>query len=60
MIRVEIDLRTAASVRQVLYKEQERYTYDSACVPERISDIRSVIQSIDDQIEAELGEETND
>jgi len=60
MIKVEIDLRTAASVRQVLYKEQERYTYDPACVPERISDIRSVIQSIDDQIEAELGEETND
>jgi len=60
MIKVEIDLRTAASVRQVLYKEQERYTYDPTCVPERISDIRSVIQSIDDQIETELGEETND
>ena len=60
MIKLEIDVLTAASVRHVLFKEQERYTYDPACVPERISDIRSVIQSIDDQIEAELGEETND
>ena len=59
-VTVEMDVFSAAAVRQVLYKEQERYTYDPACVPERISDIRSVIQSIDDQIEAELGEETND
>ena len=44
MIKLEIDVRQAASIRQVLYKEQS------------IVDIREVIGSLDTQIEAELEE----
>jgi len=59
MIKLEIDVLTAASVRHVLFKEQERYTYDSKCVPQRIIEIRQVIEEIDNQIEEELKNETS-
>ena len=45
-----MDIRTAAAVRQVLFESQRGYSYDH--VPERISDIRSVIQQLDDNIES--------
>lgn len=60
MINIEMDVRSAAAVRQVLFKEQERYTYDPTCVPARIIEIRNVINNIDDQIEEELKNETTD
>jgi len=60
MINLEIDVRSAASVRQVLFKEQENYTYNASYVPQRIIDIRSVISEIDTQIEEELKNETTD
>ena len=50
-----MDARAAAAVRQVLFDAQKGYTYDEVSVPPRISDIRSVIQSIDDNIGAVLG-----
>ena len=59
MIKLEVDLRTAAAIRQVLYKEQELYTYDATCVPPRIVDIREAIVSLDKQIDDTLEYETN-
>lgn len=44
-------LRTAAAVRQVLYKEQESYTKNLECEPERIFEIREVIADLDDALE---------
>ena len=49
-VTVKMDVRSAAAVRQVLFEAQKGYTYDEVSVPPRISDIRSVIQNIDDQI----------
>ena len=57
MINFNMDVRTAAAVRQVLFKEQERYTYDITCVPTRIIEIRNVINDLDEQIEEELKNE---
>jgi hypothetical protein len=54
-VTVKMDARTAAAVRQVLFEAQRGYTYDEVSVPPRIADIRSVIQSIDDNIGAVLG-----
>ena len=50
-----MDARCAAAVRQVLFDAQKGYTYDNVSVPPRITDIRSVIQDIDDNIGAVLG-----
>jgi len=54
-VTVKMDARAAAAVRQVLFDAQKGYTYDEVSVPPRISDIRSVIQSIDDNLGAALG-----
>ncbi len=54
MINIEIDVRTAAAIRQVLFEEQKIYTHDPKCTPPRITDIRNVIGDLDTQIEAEL------
>jgi hypothetical protein len=55
LITIKMDARQAAAVRQVLFESQKGYTYDPKCIPERISDIRSVIQDIDDNLGAVLG-----
>ena len=60
MITIEMDVQTAAAVRQALYTEQGRYTYDPKCVPPRISNIRTVITDLDDLIEKELDLEVED
>jgi hypothetical protein len=52
---LNLDVRSAAAVRQVLFDAQKGYTYDEVSVPPRVADIRSVIQSIDDSIGAVLG-----
>ena len=57
MITVNMDVRSAAAVRQALFDEQKRYTYDPKCVPPRIVEIRNVINDIDDQIDQALSEE---
>jgi len=54
-VTVKMDALTAAAVRQVLFESQRGYTYDEVSVPPRIADIRSVIQSIDDNLGAVLG-----
>ena len=57
MITVSMDVRTAAAVRQSLFTDTKMYTYDPKSVPPRVSDIRSVIQDLDDQIELELDQQ---
>ena len=54
-VTVKMDARSAAAVRQVLFEAQKGYTYDEVSVPPRIADIRSVIQTIDDNLGAALG-----
>jgi len=54
-VTLKLDVRCAAAVRQVLFESQRGYSYDH--VPERITDIRGVIQDIDDNIGAVLGVE---
>ncbi len=49
-----MDARCAAAVRQILFESQKGYTYDEVSVPPRITDIRNVIQDIDDSIGAVL------
>ena len=53
-VTIKMDARTAAAVRQVLFDSQKGYTYDEVSVPPRISDIRSVIQQLDDGIDSVL------
>jgi hypothetical protein len=49
-VTIKMDARQAAAVRQILFDAQKGYTYDEVSVPPRISDVRSVIQSLDDSI----------
>ena len=49
-VTIKMDARCAAAVRQVLFDAQKGYTYDEVSVPPRISDIRTVIQDIDNAI----------
>ena len=53
MITINMDARTAAAVRQTLFDEQKKYTYDPKCVPTRIIELRNVINDIDEQLEDE-------
>ena len=54
-VTLKMDVRTAAAVRQVLFESQKGYTYDEVSVPPRVTDIRTVIQQLDDSIGAVLG-----
>jgi hypothetical protein len=54
-VTIKMDARCAAAVRQVLFEAQKGYTYNEVSVPPRVADIRSVIQSIDDNLGAVLG-----
>lgn len=49
-IKIEMDLRSAAAVRQVLFDAQKGYTYNETSVPPRITEIRNVIYDLDDKI----------
>jgi hypothetical protein len=49
-VTIKMDARTATAVRQVLFDAQKGYTYDEVSVPPRVSDIREVIQQLDDNI----------
>ena len=53
-VTIKMDARAAAAVRQVLFDAQKGYTYDEVSVPPRVSDIRGVIQQLDDNIGAVL------
>jgi hypothetical protein len=52
-VTVKMDVRAAAAVRQVLFEAQKGYGLEYT--PERILDIRSVIQDLDNNIGAVLG-----
>ncbi len=49
-VTIKMDARQAAAVRQVLFDAQKGYTYNEVSVPPRITDIRSVVQQLDDGI----------
>jgi len=55
-VTIEMDARAAAAVRQVLFDSQKGYTYDEVSVPPRVTDIRNVIQQLDDNLESLLGD----
>jgi hypothetical protein len=55
LVTIKMNARTAAAVRQVLFDAQKGYTYNEASVPPRVTDIRGVIQDLDDNIGAVLG-----
>lgn len=54
-VTIKMDVRSAAAVRQVLFDAQKGYSLEHT--PERVVDIRTVIQDIDDNIGAVLGVE---
>jgi hypothetical protein len=54
-VTIKMDARSVVAVRQILFEAQKGYTYDEVSVPPRISDIRTVIQDIDDNLAAVLG-----
>ena len=54
-VTLKLDARAAAAVRQVLFDAQKGYTYDEVSVPPRVTDIREVIQQLDDSIGAVIG-----
>jgi len=49
-VTIEMSVRSAAAVRQVLFEAQRGYSYDH--VPERIFELREVITDLDDAISA--------
>jgi len=55
-ISVNLNIHTAAAVRQVLYREQEGYTFDPKCVPPRVTDLREFILQLDEEIGKNLPE----
>lgn len=56
-VTLNLDVRSAAAVRQVLFDSQKGYTYNTTTVPHRIVDIRSVIVDIDEKIGAIVNKE---
>jgi hypothetical protein len=50
-VKVEMNVRAAAAVRQVLFDSQKGYSTDASC-PERVFEIREVIADLDDAIGA--------
>ena len=50
-VKIEMPVRAAAAIRQVLFKEQAGYTTNPYCTPERIIEIRRVISDLDSAIE---------
>jgi len=56
-VKLSFDVLVAAQVRQVLFDAQKGHSYDFPTT--RISNIRKVIEDLDNQIEKELEEELN-
>jgi len=53
-VNVTMDIRSAAVVRHILFEHQKGYSYEFP--PERINDVRNVIQEIDKRIEEQITE----
>ena len=49
-VSIEMDVYTAAAVRQVLFESQKGYSYEH--VPARVVGIRQVVVDLDESIEA--------
>lgn len=49
-LSIEMDVRAAAAVRQVLFEAQKGYTNDVNITPTRIFELREVIAVLDDEI----------
>ena len=49
-VTIEMDVRSAAAVRQVLFDAQKGYTSDVNTTPTRIFELREVIADLDDAI----------
>ena len=49
-VTIEMDVRSAAAVRQVLFEAQKGYTSDIVSTPIRIFELREVIADLDDAI----------
>ena len=49
-VSIEMDVRSAAAVRQVLFEAQKGYTSDIVSTPTRIFELREVIADLDDAI----------
>tara|TARA_Y100000004_G_C8821816_1_gene372240 strand:+ start:176 stop:361 length:186 start_codon:yes stop_codon:yes gene_type:complete len=60
VINIEMDVVTAAAVRESLFADTKAYTYDEKSCPQRVKNIRNTIVAIDEQIEEELKNETTD
>ena len=54
-VTIKMDVRSAAAVRQLLFEHQKGYTYNEDSVPPRITEIRSVINNLDIEIEKIVG-----
>jgi hypothetical protein len=50
-VKLELDVRSAAVVRQVLFDAQKGYTNNIDTTPIRIFEIREVIADLDDAID---------
>ena len=55
-----MDVRTAAAVRESLFRETKIYTYDPSCCPPRVVELRTVIVDLDEQIEELLKSHVED
>ena len=49
-VSIEMDVRSAAAVRQVLFEAQKGYTSDIVSTPTRSFELREVIVDLDDAI----------
>ncbi len=49
-VTINMDIRAAAAVRQILFESQKGYTTNVNVVPPRIFEIREVIVNLDDAI----------
>jgi hypothetical protein len=49
-VKLEMDVRSAAAVRQVLFEAQKGYTSNIETTPIRIFELREVIADLDDVI----------
>ena len=50
MITLELEIRQAAAVREALLETTKMFTYDPACTPERVIEIRKAITDLDEAI----------
>ena len=48
-VKIELDVLSAATARQILFEAQKGYSYEFA--PERINVVRNVVKLMDEKIE---------